>query len=181
MMSSMKWVGSLAAIVLLAGVTAADDQIYSGKIKSVDAVKKSFVLTNADGKDSTFKFGDNMIVNRDGKESASELKADEPVHVCYDKGVLTWTAHYILVQANDNKDCYLTRCTIRGYDADKKELAYTDGAGKDLAIPMGDSKVRLNGKSSKVEEVKAGDKALAIMEKVGEKHVLKELMIERTK
>lgn len=181
MTSFMKFVGSVAAIVLLAGVVSADEQVFAGKIKSVDAVKKHFVATDADGKDHTFKIGDAMTVCRDGKESASDLRADEAVNICYDKGTLTWTAQFILVQDDASKNCYLVECTIKNYDADTKELVYTDAVGKDCTIPMGASKIRLNGNHAKIADVKTGDKVLAVVEKVGTKTALKDLMIQRSK
>ena len=44
---------------------------------------------------------------------------------------------------------------------------------------MGHAKVRLNGKDSKIGDIKIGDKVLAIVEKMGEGTTLKCLMIER--
>jgi hypothetical protein len=44
---------------------------------------------------------------------------------------------------------------------------------------MGDAKVRLNKQAGKVEDIKIGENALAIVEKVGDKETLKSLMIER--
>jgi hypothetical protein len=44
---------------------------------------------------------------------------------------------------------------------------------------MGDAKVRLNKADSKVENVKIGDHALAIVEKIGDKETLKCLMVQR--
>ena len=44
---------------------------------------------------------------------------------------------------------------------------------------MGDAKVRLNREDSKIGDIKIGDKALAIVEKIGEVTTLKCLMIER--
>ena len=114
----------------------------------------------------------------DGKESQSDLNAGDPVNVCYDKGLLTWTAHYILVQEGDTKNRELVHGFVKNYDADKKEVTFTDEA-KDWTFPMGDAKVRLNREDSKIRDIKIGDKALAIVEKRGEAATLKCLMIER--
>lgn len=174
-----KWITALAATVLLAGTATSADAISAGKIKAVNADKKEFVLTDAAGKDSTFKLGDNVVINRGGKESKSDLKADDTVNICYDKGVLTWTAQYILVQEGDSKNCELLHGTVKGYDVDKKQLAFTDAQGKELSFVMGDAKVRLNKADSKIENVKIGDHALAIVEKIGDKETLKCLMVNR--
>jgi hypothetical protein len=44
---------------------------------------------------------------------------------------------------------------------------------------MGKAKVRLNKEDSKIEDIKIGDHALAIVEKMGEGTTLKCLMIDR--
>ena len=174
-----KWISALAATVLFASTATSADAISAGKVKAINSDKKEFVLTDAAGKDSTFKLDDNVVINRGGQESKSDLKADDAVNVCYDKGVLTWTAHYILVQEGDSKNCELRQCTVKSYDADNKQLAFTDAQGKDWSFAMGDAKVRLNKEDSKVENVKIGDQALAIVEKIGDKEALKCLMVQR--
>jgi hypothetical protein len=141
MKSLLKWVGAVAAVVLLAGTAVAADAIAAGKVKGVNADKKEVVLTDADGKDVTFKLGEDVVINRGGKEGKSDLSAGDAVNVLYDKGVLTWTARYVLVQEGDSKDCELMYGTFKGYDADKKQFSFTAG-GKDSTFPMGDAKVR---------------------------------------
>ena len=73
MKSLSKWVSAAAAVVLLAGTSAAGDAVYAGKVKTINADKKEVVLT-ADGKDTTFKLADNVVVNRGGKESQERPK-----------------------------------------------------------------------------------------------------------
>jgi len=177
--SFSKWVIAVVAIMMWAGIATAADAISAGKVKAINSDKKEFILTDASGKDWTIKFGDNVLINRGGKESQSELKADDAVHVCYDKGLLTWTAHYILVQEGDNKNCELVRGTFKGFDADKKQFTFTDVNGKEGTYSLGDAKVRLNREDSKVEDIKIGDPTLAIVEKVGDKVTLKCLMVDR--
>jgi hypothetical protein len=169
----------MAAIVFLSGPALAADAVAAGKIKGVHAEKKEFILTDSDGKDWTFKVGENVVINRGGKESQSDLNAGDPVNVCYDKGLLTWTAHYILVQEGDTKDCTLVSGTVKNYDGDKKQVTFTDHKEKDWTFPMGKAKVRLNKEDSKIENIKIGDHALAITEKAGEETHLKCLMIDR--
>lgn len=180
MKSLAKWVGVVVASALLTGAAFAADHIMAGKVKGVDAEKKEFVLTDANGKDVTFKFGDNVVINRGGKETTSGLKADDMVSLTYDKGLRTWTAQYVLIQDGDYKNCELVRVTFKGYDADKKQLTFTDAQGKDGTILMGDSKVRLNGQDSRIEDIKIGDKAIAVVDRVGERTTLKDLMAERS-
>jgi Cu/Ag efflux protein CusF len=179
MRSFSKWVSALAAIVLLAGTALAAESVAAGKVKSINADKKQFVVTDAAGKDWTMQFGDDVVINRGGKESKSDLKVDDMVNVMHDKGVLTWTARYILVQEGDTKNCALVYGAVKSYDADKKALDFTDEHGTARTFAMGNAKVRLNTEDSKVENLKIGDHALAIVEMMGDKMTLKSLRVER--
>lgn len=179
MKSFLNCFGSLVAIVLLANSASAADTVSGGKVKTINADKQEFVLTDVNNKDWTIKLGDKVVINRGGKESKSDLKADDVVNVCYDKGLITWTAHYILIQEGDTKNCELVRGTVKSYDADKKQVDLTDERGKDLIFTMGDAKVRLNLQPSKIEDMKIGDHFLAIVERVGDKETLKCFMAER--
>src|SRR4029077_19663872 len=71
MKSFMKCVGSVVAIVLLTGAATAAGHFAAGKVKGVNADKKEFVLTGSDGKDTTFKFGENVVINRGHKEGGT--------------------------------------------------------------------------------------------------------------
>ena len=173
-----QWLCAMGAFVVLAGPAMAADAIAVGKIKAVKAEKKELVLTDSEGKDFTIKLGDNVVINRGGKESQSDLNAGDPVNVCYDKGLLTWTAHYILVQEGNTKNCELVHGTLKNYDVDKKEVTFTDHREKDWTFPMGSAKVRLNKHDSKIEDIKIGDRALGIVEKDGDTTTLKCLMFE---
>jgi len=180
MKSLSKWAGSLAAVVLLAGVATAAQSVAAGKIKTILADKKEFVLTDAaTSKDHTFKLGDKVIINRGGKESQSDLNAGDMVNVMYDKGLLTWTAEYILVQEGDTKTCALMCGTIKSYDVEKKQVAFTDEHAKDFTFDLGETKVRLNKENSTVEKLKIGDHTLAIVDKVADKVTLKALLVHR--
>jgi hypothetical protein len=170
--------GAMAAVVMLAGPAVAEDAVSAGKVKVVNAEKKDFVLTDSAGKDWTIKLGDDVVINRAGKESQSDLNAGDSVNVCYDKGILTWTAHYILVQEGNTKNCELVHGTLKNYDVDKKEVTFTDHHEKDWTFPIGSAKVRLNKQDSKIEDIKIGDRALGIVEKDGDATTLKCLMFE---
>jgi hypothetical protein len=178
MKSLSKWFSAAAALVLLSGTAMAADAIATGKIKSVLADKKEFVLTDAAGKDWTFEYGENVLINRGGKESKTDLNAGDPVSVLYDKGLVNWTANYILVQAGDSKNCVLAHGKFKAYNADKKEYSLTDDSGKDVTFTMNDAKVRLNKEPSKIEDIKVGDKVLIVAEKDGDKTTVKSVMVE---
>ncbi|HVS34647.1 MAG TPA: hypothetical protein VMS17_03630 [Gemmataceae bacterium] len=177
MKSLSKWFGAAAAVVLLGGTAMAGDVVYVGKVKSIDSTKKEVVLT-ADGKDSTFKLGDNVVINRGGKDG-NDLKPDDAVSVLFDKGPLTWTARYFLVKEGDYANCGLERGAFKSMDPDKKQVTLTDEGGHDVSFAMGDAKVSLNKEDSKIENYKIGDVTLAIVERVGDKATLKAIMVDR--
>lgn len=170
---------AMAVLALMAGVVAAADTVSAGKIKSVNADNKTFVMTDSADKDFTFKVGDGLIINRGGKESKSDLKAGDPISVSYEPGVLSWTAHYILVQEGAGKNSKLVRGNVKSYDADKKQLAVTAENAKNLMFSIGDAAVRLNMKDSKIDEVRIGDHALLIVDMVGDKATLRSVMVDR--
>jgi hypothetical protein len=175
------WLSATLAIALLASSAAAADTVAAGKIKSINADNKTFVLTDSADKDFTFKLSDHMVVNRAGKESKSDLKAGDAINVCYDKGILTWTAHYILVQEGTSKTCELIRGNVKGYDAEKKELAFTDEVKKTSTYSMGKAMVRLNMEDAKIESINIGDHALLIVDTIKGTPTLQSVMVQRAK
>jgi Cu/Ag efflux protein CusF len=180
MMCLSKWLSATVAIAVFAGAAAAADTTLGGKIKSTNPEKKTFVVTT-DDKDNTFSFDDQLVVNRDGKETKSDLKVGDSIAVCYDKGLTTWTAHYILVQEGKSKKCDLIQGNVKGYDADKKELSFTNLSKQTTAYSMGKAPVRLNMEDSKIEDVKIGDNVLIVVEKEDGKEILRSVMVKRTK
>jgi hypothetical protein len=173
-----KWFAAMMAVGLMANPAMAVDAIVPGMVKSINADNKSFVMTDSRfiGKEVTIKLGADVVVNRNNKESKSDLKVGDTVNVCHDNGTITWTAHYILIQEGDNKECVLIHGKVKSADA--KQLVFTD-RDKDLTYAVGDAKVRLNLGESKIGDVKIGDEAVAIVEKIGDKATLKSLMVRR--
>ena len=82
-----KWFLLVLALVFLLGLAApvlADEA--KGKIKSVDADKSQFVVTDKDGKDWTFKMDDNAKIRLNDKDSKlNDLKEGDEVTVTYEK------------------------------------------------------------------------------------------------
>jgi hypothetical protein len=168
----------MVTVVLLAGPVMAADAVVPGVVKSINSDKKEFVMADLRfvNKEVTIKFGADVVINRSGTESKSDLKVGDIVNVCHDNGTFTWSAHYILILAGDNKDYVLMHGTVK--TADAKELVLTDN-GKDLTFALGDAKVSLNKGASKIGDVKIGDQCLAIVEKIGDKTTLKTAMVNR--
>jgi len=174
-----KWFSGPVAIVLLASTVAASDTLIAGKIKSINAEKKEFVLTDNASKDHTFSLDAAVVINRDGKESPSDLKVNDAVSISYNKGTLTWTAHYILVQEGDSKNWQLREGSIKNYDPTQKSFVCTDANGRDETYNMNGAKVRLNLQPSKGQDLKIGDTILFVVEVIGDKTTLKDLMVTR--
>jgi len=176
-----KWLSATLAIALLASTATAADTVASGKIKSINADNKTFVLTDSSAKEFTFKIGDDLVINRAGKEGKSDLKAGDTVSVCYDPGVFTWTSHYILVHEGATAKSTLSHGAFKSYDTEKKQLAFTDSLKKDTMYAIGDSMVRVNMKDSTVQELKIGERALIISNTVEGISTLTSVMVQRAK
>lgn len=181
MMFFSKWIATSMAVALMASPVFSAETVASGKVKSIDAGAKTFVLTDANDKDYSFAFGETLLVNREGKESKSDLKAGDAIYICYDKGLINRTAHYILVQEGEMKNSVLVRGTIKSFDASKKEITFTNEEKKDVTYPMGDAKVRFNREDAKIENVTIGEPALLIVDNADEKRVLRCVMVDRAK
>lgn len=162
MMCFTKWLSATLAIALLASTATAADTVAVGKIKSINADNKTFVLTDGASKDFTFKIGDDLVINRAGKEGNNDLKAGDSVSVCYDPGLVTWTSHYILVHEGATSKSTLSHGTFKSYDTEKKQLAFTDSLKKETMYAIGDAMVRVNMKDSTVQDLKIGEQALLI-------------------
>jgi len=179
-----KWMVPVLAVALLAVWTnsaLAADAVARGKIKSIEANKREFVLTDPNGKDWTFDLGEHFTISRGEKEGKfADLKADDEVSIAYDKGLTKFTASYILVHEGTNKNAELGRGSVKTFDADKKQLILTDPNGKDWTFNIAnDAKVRLNDKDSKVADLKLGDKVTVVYEKKGDEMTAKGLCADR--
>jgi ribonucleotide monophosphatase NagD (HAD superfamily) len=181
MMRLTKWISATLAVAVMASTVGAADTVAAGKIKSIDADGKTFVLTDAADKDSTFTFGDHLIVNRGGKESKTSLKAGDAINVCYDKGAATSTAHYVLVQEGKSKTYELLRGTVKSIDAGKSEFTFTNENNTDSTYSLGKATVRVNLEDSTMANVKTGEAALLIVNTANGNATLRSVMIDRAK
>jgi Cu/Ag efflux protein CusF len=171
----------VALLAVWTNSALAADAVARGKIKSIEANKKEFVLTDPNGKDWTFDLGDHFTISRGEKEGKfADLKADDDVSVAYDKGITKFTASYILVHEGANKNAELGRGSVKTFDADKKQLVLTDPNGKDWTFHVAnDAKVRLNDKDSKVSDLKLGDKVTVVFDKKGDELTARDLCADR--
>src|SRR5947209_12217455 len=82
-----KWLLVVLTLAFLAGLaTPAVAAEAKGKIKSVTADKKEFVLTDKDGKDWDFTLGDDAKVRLGDKDiKLNELKKGDEVTITYEK------------------------------------------------------------------------------------------------
>jgi Cu/Ag efflux protein CusF len=168
-------------IAMVAGNAAAADTVTSGKVKSINADSKTFVMTDAKDKDFTFHLGDKVVINRGGKESKSDLKAGDAVSIRYDQGLIHWTTNYILVREGASKDCELMYGSIKSYDATKKDITFTNDAKTDSTYAIGKAMVRFDMKDAPIDSVKIGDRALIIVDNAAGKSTLQSVMVDRAK
>jgi Cu/Ag efflux protein CusF len=176
-----KWGCALAAIVMLASTATAGDALGVGKIKSINANKKTFVLTGDDKKEHTFALGENVVINRPDKEGKfDELKEGDRVSILYDKGVVTWTAEYILVHEGDFKKAGLARGAVKDVDTKNNKVVVTGLDNKDDTFEVkDDSKIELAGKPAKMDDLKLGEKATIVYTTDGKKQVIKQLIVAK--
>jgi Cu/Ag efflux protein CusF len=172
---------AVALLAVLSNPALAADAVARGKIKSIEANKKEFVLTDMNGKDWTFTLGDHFTISRGEKEGKfEELKSNDDVSIAYDKGITKYTATYILVHEGANKNAELGRGSVKTFDADKKQLVLTDPNGKDWTFTIAnDAKVRVNDKDSKVSDLKLGDKVTVVFDKKGDEMTARDLCADR--
>ena len=82
MIKGYSWL--LTVLLAVAAPVLADE--VKGKIKSINADKSEFVLTDKDGKDWTFKMDDNAKIRLNDKDSKlNDLKEGDEIKVTYDK------------------------------------------------------------------------------------------------
>jgi hypothetical protein len=160
-----KGIVALVAVVVFAANALAVEAVGRGKVVSVDAAKNQFVV-DENGKNNTFTLGDNVIINRGGKEiKFADIKPGDQVQIAYDKGLVTWTAHYVLVTDDANKTWQLGRGKVKAWDAKKNEMVLTDLNNKEwtFSVPIG-SKVQVNTEAKKMDDIKVGEMVSIIYE-----------------
>jgi len=179
MRSMATWSGAVLLALWLASAASAADTIAAGRVKGVDADKREFVLTDAASKDFTFKLSDRTMMNRGGAESQSGLTAGDSVFVCYEKGLLTWTARYILIREGDSKNWELAHGKMKSYEAAKQYFTYTDDDGRDMTFPASFARVWVNNHEVSLDDLKIGEPVLLIVAREGGKTNLLNVMCER--
>jgi Cu/Ag efflux protein CusF len=167
-----KWLPVVLCFALLIGFTTrawGAEATARGKIKSIEAEKKQFVLTDLNGKDWTFTLADDTVIRSGDKDAKfTDVKAGDDVSIVYDKGVTQFTAKYILDHQGDTKGLEVGFGSLKTFDADKKQLVLTDPNGKDWTFKMADdAKVRLADKEAKPNDLKLGDKMTVVYTKQG--------------
>src|SRR5262249_17379116 len=167
-----KWLPVVLCFALLVGLTTrayGAEATARGKIKSIEAEKKQFVLTDLNGKDWTFTLAENPTIRAADKEAKfTDLKAGDDVSIVYDKGITQFTAQYILSHQGDTKGLEVGFGSLKHFDADKKQLVLTDPNGKDWTFKLAeDARVRVADKEAKPNELKLGDKMTVVFTKEG--------------
>jgi Cu/Ag efflux protein CusF len=167
-----KWLPVVLCFALLIGFTTrawGAEATARGKIKSIEAEKKQFILTDLNGKDWTFTLADDTIIRSGDKEAKfTDVKPGDDVSIVYDKGLTQFAAKYILDHQGDTKGLEVGFGSLKTFDPDKKQLVLTDPNGKDWTFKMADdAKVRLADKEAKPNDLKLGDKMTVVYTKQG--------------
>jgi len=173
------WGAAILAVFVLASAATAAESIAAGRVNGVDADKKEFVLTDAAGKDFTFKLSDRTMINRSGTESQSDLAKGDSVNVCYDKGLLTWTARYILIREGESKNWELAHGKLKGYEGEKQQFTFTNDDGKDMTYSAAFARVWVNHHEAEFRDLQIGDSVLMVVAREGGKTNLLQVMCER--
>jgi len=179
MRSLATWGGAILAVLVLASAASAAGHIAAGQVKGIDAEKREFVLTDAAGKDFTFKLSDRTMMNRGGSESQSDLKPGDSIFVCYQKGLLTWTARYILIRDGASKNWELAHGKLKGYDAERQNFTYTSDDGKDMTHSAAFARVWVNNHEVAFDDLQIGESVLLVVAREGGKTNLLRVMSER--
>jgi len=179
-----KWLPVVLCFAFLVGLTAracGAEATARGKVKSIEAEKKQFILTDLNGKDWTFTVADNTTFRSADKEAKfNDLKPGDDVSIVYDKGITQFTAQFILNHQGDNKGLEVGYGALKHYEADKKQLVLTDPNGKDWTFQMGDdAKIRLSDKEAKPADLKLGDRVTVVYEKKGNDMMVHDVLAMR--
>jgi ribosomal 50S subunit-recycling heat shock protein len=128
-----------------------------GRIESISADKKEFVVKDAKGKEHTFNLGRDAKVRLDGKESQfADLKTGDQVVIAYEKEADQMMARHIRSTRRGATRTALGE--IKSISAAKNQLTLKDLGGKEHTFNLArDAKVQLGEKEGKLADLKAGD------------------------
>jgi Cu/Ag efflux protein CusF len=164
---------ALALVALLAGPALAADT--EGKIKSVDLKKHTFVMTDVNGRDWTFKEGDNVQIRCNDKAcSLSDLKEGDKVLVNYAKSGRDLIASDVKATRSSAtaETADATSGTIKKIDTDHNQITLTDKNNRDWTFDMADgATVEINNRPSKFVDLKAGEEVTVKYQKRGKELV----------
>jgi hypothetical protein len=170
------------SLALALALVMASPSLATVKVKSVAANQHQIVVTDKDGKDWTYTVTDGAkIFLANGKEGKlSDLKAGEEVTLLWEKRADKYFTNAILQQEGDLKDAMLANGTVKRVNADQNEIIVTDDKDKEWTYHLSDNgKVSVGAKTSKLADLKDGDKAILVYEKKGERYTLRDICVDR--
>jgi Cu/Ag efflux protein CusF len=160
---------ALAVVALLAGPALAADT--EGKIKSVDFGKRTFVMTDVNGHDWTFKEGDNVQIRCNDKACAlSDLKEGDKVLITYAKSGRDLIASDIKATRSSAsaEAADATSGTIKKIDTNHNQVTLTDKNNREWTFDMADgATVEINNRPSKFVDLKVGEEVTVKYQKRG--------------
>jgi Cu/Ag efflux protein CusF len=172
---------ALAALAFLATpVLAADTQ---GTIQSVNTKNHTFVMKDVNGRDWTFKEGDNIQIRCNDKAcSLADLKEGDKVLINYAKTGNDLIASDVKATRSGSGAgaAEATAGTIRKIDTAHNQVTITDKNGKDWTFGLADgAKVELNNRASTLADLKVGEPVTVKYETKGKDYFATDIQAER--
>jgi Cu/Ag efflux protein CusF len=178
-----KWLLVVLALALVVAWTtpAVAAEPAKGKLKNVSADKNEFTLTDANNKDWTFQLAEGArIFTADKEGKLSDLKTGDNVSLIYDKKGDRMMATAVLLNAGATRDSDVAVGTVKSLTADKDQIVVTDPAGKDWTFhTSAGSRIRVNDKDSKLNDLKAGDHVALIYDRKGDQLMVRAIESNR--
>jgi Cu/Ag efflux protein CusF len=172
----LKW--SCVGLVLVLALVLVAPVLADVRVKSVSPDSKMLTVTDKDGKDWTYHLADNAkIFTSTGKEgSLRNLQAGDNIELLWEKRGDRYYTNAILQRQGAYQNYMLAQGTVQSVAPDQEQVVVTDVKGKNWPYHVAsDSKITLNNKGSRLNDLKTGDKVMFIYEKKGNNYTIHQL------
>lgn len=171
-MCQTKWYGAMLAFALLTGIETSapaqetklkfdDLHVTSGRVKSVDAAKRTFLL---EGNKQMFRLGTNAVILRDDRLEQFlklELRSGDDVSI-FDQAAASNLSSYIMVKQGTTKNSTMKLGIIKSTNAKKGTVSINFGK-IDIDYPAAEVRVFVNRRNSKADDLRMGEQAIIVI------------------